>query len=127
MPVTPDVDDDALESLAHEKGVGSLVKPVAMSAREMPPTPAPAARPASDVASAEAGPVVSAAGDNAPTPRSRMKTVNIELPDYAWTDLKIRAARQQVSVRHVIMCALREQGIAFADADLIEDGRKLRS
>jgi hypothetical protein len=132
MPVTPDIDDDALESLAREKGVGSLVKPVANRAGEMrasstvprtptvqtpqitPPAPPPATsdtnRPKREA-----------------TPRSRMKPVNIELPDYAWTDLKIRAAKEQVSVRHIIMAALREQGIVITDADMIEDGRRLRT
>ena len=56
-----------------------------------------------------------------------MKAVNIELPDYAWTELKIRAAKEQVSVRHIIMSALREQGIAITEADMVEDGRRLRS
>jgi plasmid stability protein len=62
-----------------------------------------------------------------PTPRSRMKSVNIELPDYLWTDLKIRAAKQQVSVRHIIMSALKGQGVEISDADMIEDGRRLRT
>lgn len=55
-----------------------------------------------------------------------MKSVNFEVPDYAWTELKIHAAREQVSVRHVIMAALREKGIPISDADMIEDGRRLR-
>ena len=37
MPVTPDIDDDRLERLAAEKGVGSLVKPVANGAGESKP------------------------------------------------------------------------------------------
>lgn len=56
-----------------------------------------------------------------------MKSLNIELPDYTWTDLKIRAAREQVSVRHIIMSALKEQGIEISEADMIEDGRRLRN
>jgi hypothetical protein len=56
-----------------------------------------------------------------------MKSVNIDLPDYAWTELKILAAREQVSVRHIIMRALKGQGISFAAYDLIEDGRRLRT
>lgn len=118
MPVTPDIDDAALESLAREKGVGALVKPVANRAGEAPRAEAKAL-PQTDTAQVS--------GDTQPTPRSRMKAVNIELPDYAWTDLKIRAAKEQVSVRHIIMTALKAQGIAISDVDLVEDGRRLRN
>lgn len=31
--------------------------------------------------------------DNQATPRSRMKSLNVELPDYVWVELKSRAAR----------------------------------
>lgn len=60
------------------------------------------------------------------TPRSRMKSLNIELPDYAWIELKTKAARQMVSVRHLIMSALIDTGIEIKDGDIIEDGRRLR-
>lgn len=60
------------------------------------------------------------------TPRSRMKSLNVELPDYVWVDLKSRAAREMVSVRHVIVTLLYEAGIEIASVDLIEDGRRLR-
>ena len=60
------------------------------------------------------------------TPRSRMKGLKIELPDYAWIALKKRAAEDMVSLRHVIMMALRAQGITINDADMVEDGRRLR-
>jgi hypothetical protein len=118
MPVTPDIDDAALESLAREKGVGALVKPVANRAGEAPRVDAKAA-PQTDTAQVS--------GEPQPTPRSRMKAVNIELPDYAWTDLKIRAAKEQVSVRHIIMTALKAQGIEISDVDMVEDGRRLRN
>lgn len=64
---------------------------------------------------------------NAPTPRSRMKSLNVELPDYVWVELKSRAAREMVSVRHVIMTLLDEAGIEIAAVDLVEDGRRLRA
>ena len=60
------------------------------------------------------------------TPRARMRSLNIELPDYAWVELKTKAARQMVSVRHLIMSALIETGIEIKDEDMIEDGRRLR-
>ena len=55
-----------------------------------------------------------------------MKTLNIEVPDYTWIAIKMRAAQDMVSVRHVIMLALRADGIEIKDADMIEDGRRLR-
>jgi hypothetical protein len=60
------------------------------------------------------------------TPRSRMKGLKIELPDYVWVALKKRAAEDMVSLRHIIMSALRDKGIPINDADMIEDGRRFR-
>ena len=60
------------------------------------------------------------------TPRNRLKTINIELPDYIWTELKIRAAKQQTTVKHVILKCIRANGITVNDADMIPDGRRLR-
>ena len=40
--------------------------------------------------------------------------------------VKKRAAEEMVSLRHVIMTELREQGISVNDADMIEDGRRFR-
>jgi hypothetical protein len=60
------------------------------------------------------------------TPRSRMKSVNVELPDYAWTELKIRSAHQQASVRDIIMAALQKDGITINEIDMVEDGRRIR-
>lgn len=64
--------------------------------------------------------------DNQATPRSRMKSLNVELPDYVWVEVKSRAAREMVSVRHIIMRLLNDAGIDIVAADLIEDGRRLR-
>ena len=118
LPVTDDIDDDKLERLAHDKGVGSLVKPFVHQNRAgegpnsaVPPDP---------------GAIGAEEPAAAATPRSRMKTVNLELPDYVWTDLKIRAAHKQTSVRHIVMTALRREGIAIADVDMVEDGRRVR-
>lgn len=113
QPLNADMIDEKIERLAREKGVGQLVRPIEGEGGEAdPPTPAPLH---------EVEPPATVA-----TPRSRMKTVNLELPDYVWTDLKIRAARRQTSVRHIIMCALREDGVSIAEADMVEDGRRLR-
>ena len=55
-----------------------------------------------------------------------MKGLKIELPDYVWVALKKRAAEEMVSLRHIIMTALRDKGIPINDADMIEDGRRFR-
>ncbi|MBN9248188.1 MAG: hypothetical protein J0I81_12230 [Hyphomicrobium sp.] len=59
-------------------------------------------------------------------PRAEMKTGNLELPGYVWTELKIRAAQRQTSLKHVVMTALQKDGITISDADMIEDGRRIR-
>lgn len=93
--------------------------------------PVPAARPGVQTKRRVPRPIVlktttSAPVPEVPTPRSRMKSLNVELPDYVWVELKSRAAREMVSVRHVIMTLLDEAGIDIAAVDLIEDGRRLR-
>ena len=118
LPVSSDIDDDKLERLAEEKGVGSLVKTTLNrnGAGEGATAPVPKA-PKSERAQLPTSEA---------TPRSRMKTVNLELPDYVWTDLKISAARKQTSVRHIVMTALRGEGFTIAEIDMVEDGRRVR-
>jgi hypothetical protein len=112
MPVSDDIDDSKLERLAAEKGVGTIVKPVANGAGEG--TSAPKPQPNADAAT------------DAATPRSEMKSLNLELPGYVWTELKIRAAQRQTSLKHVVMSALLKDGVTIQDVDMIEDGRRLR-
>lgn len=116
MPVTPDLDDE-LERLAANKGVATMVKP------DLPEPPAIKRQGEGAVVPAKAEPATKPGA----TPRERMKAVNLELPDYVWTDLKIRAAHAQTSVRHIIMKALKANGIMIAEADMVEDGRRLRN
>lgn len=115
-PLDPDTADERLESLAREKGVGTMQHP--SPKREQgpkaatPQPPAPITLPEPPMRGA--------------TPRGRMKPLNVELPDYVWTELKIRAVHRQTSVRHVILSALVGDGITIAEADMVEDGRRLR-
>ena len=55
-----------------------------------------------------------------------MKSLNLELPAYVWTELKIRAAQRQTSLKHVVMSALVKDGVTILEADMIEDGRRIR-
>lgn len=109
LAITPDIDDGKLERLAADKGVGALVKPDVNGAGEGAPRTAWGSKASPDT-----------------MPRTDMKSLNLQLPGYVWTDLKIRAAQQQVSLRHVVMSALRKDGITIRDEDMIEDGRRLR-
>lgn len=135
--------DARLDAEAARRGIPTLTTPL----QKNPDKPVPATRKAEDtaavakpngVATASASdalpkrrtprskPAPKAPQDSQATPRSRMKSLNVELPDYVWIELKSRAAREMVSVRHIIMCLLKEAGIDIAAADLIEDGRRLR-
>ncbi len=126
MPVTPDIDDDRLERLAEEKGVGALVKPAPAGNRAGERAVAKSAVPQAEKSSPAKSTATEPVSEHEATPRSRMKTVNLELPDYVWTDLKIRAAHQQTSVRHIVMTALKGQGVAIREVDMVEDGRRIR-
>lgn len=110
--------DARLEARAIEKGIPTLVSPKV----EVPLVKETAA-------SSEIAPIppkaVTCLPENA-TPRSRMKSAKIELPDYLWVELKKQAAEEMVSLRYVIMKALREKGFHINDADMIEDGRRFR-
>ena len=112
MPVSDDIDDSKLERLAAEKGVGTIVKPVANGTGEgkLRTTTKPELEKAADTG----------------TPRGDMKSLNLELPGYVWTELKIRAAQRQTSLKHVVMSAMVRDGITIQPADMIEDGRRLR-
>lgn len=125
LPVVGDIDDDKLEQLARDKGVGSLVKTT--TNQNKAGQGAAAEKPAHVDIGVEAPAGADAVDASAATPRSRMKTVNLELPDYVWTELKIRAAHKQTSVKHIVMTALKADGITIAEADMIEDGRRLRT
>lgn len=122
MPVTPDIDDAELERLAAGKGVGALVKP----ADQQPIAGEGASRIPAASAPASGKPAATHPPSGA-TPRGRMRPLNLELPDYVLLDLKIRAAHANTSVRHLVMRALQANGIFISDADMVEDGRRLRN
>jgi hypothetical protein len=103
MPLSIAVDDEKLEQLAREKGVGKFEQPPAVDSR--------------------AGEGAQPAEVMEPPDVSK---INFEAPHYLATALKIHAARERTSVRHVILKALRAGGFAINDADMIEDGRRLR-
>jgi hypothetical protein len=131
QPLDEDL-DSKIETLAREKGVSTLVKPAqgeqgprVSETLSAAPAAAPQAVPA--IAAPGIAPVpYDTAFDEAPA-RTPMKTLNVELPDYVWTALKIRAAERKTSVRHVIMDALRRDGIAINEVDMIDASQRTRS
>jgi hypothetical protein len=121
QPVELDPIDAKLEAKAAEKGIPTLVAtaaPKSMLASD-PKSPEPDT-PKTPVPHRVNGAVKEA------TPRKRMKGLKVELPDYAWIAIKKQTAERMVSVRYFIMDALRAKGIHIDDADMVEDGRRLR-
>lgn len=90
----------------------TVVEPAsaALAAKITPGTSANAAR-------------TSAAPKAGPTRRPDQVTHNFLLPSYLSKDLKMKAVTDDVSVRFLVMKALRADGFHIDDADLIEDGR----
>lgn len=109
LALDADIDDTRLERLAEEKGVATMVK-----------SASGAGEGATKVAAALADP------DSIPTPRSQMKNFSIEIPEYVWKALKLRSVHRGITVKHVIMTALRGDGLEIRNADMIEDGRRDR-
>ncbi len=58
-----------------------------------------------------------------PTRRPDQVTHNFLLPGYLSKELKLKAVTDDVSVRFLVMKALKADGFHIEDADLIEDGR----
>jgi hypothetical protein len=110
--------DARLDAKAIEMGIPTLIspKPEVHVVQEVTHAPADAPAPSKPSTSLP---------QNA-TPRSRMKSAKIELPDYLWVELKKKAAEDMTSLRYLIMTALREKGFHISDADMIEDGRRRR-
>ena len=112
MPISND-DDDELERLARLKGVGKFETPgSSLNRAGEGGSPQEALLPTPPTA--------------APFASIDVCKINFEAPGYLGTALKIQAAQLRTSVRHVILKALKEAGFEVRDADMIEDGRRLR-
>ena len=108
-----EIDDDIdarLEKKASEKGIPTLVAP------------------GRNIGEMQTGSMTKEEGSkqSETTPRSSMKTLNIDLPDYLWVDLKMQAAQKMISVRYLVMTMLRDNGFEIKECDMVEDGRRLR-
>jgi hypothetical protein len=108
-----EIDEATLDRIAHDKRIGTMVMP-------KPASREGASRKAALPAAPDALP------DHLPTPRSGMRNVNTEMPEYLGTELKVRAAQDRTSIRFLIMNALSKDGFDVRPADL-EEARGGRS
>ena len=120
LSFTSDIDDSAIEAMARSKGVPALTRPDLVPERGM------SHRHDTTVGDSDRELAAEAAVEPGTTPRGRMAYVKACLPDYALLELKTRAARERVSVNHILMKALTLAGIPIKPEDMIEDGRRLR-
>ena len=105
MPLTPDF-DDRLDRLADAKGVPKLVTP------HDPGTGKGTGTKPTTVAS-------EASVTRAPSVR-----LNLEIPDYLLVELKIKAATEKSTARHLVLSALQHAGYRIDGADMAQDGRR---
>jgi hypothetical protein len=111
QPIDFDVATRAIDKFSHERKIPSMV----------------VAPPAEQERGADALPAAS--GEPAPAETRKRRSIQripVELPDYAFQDLKRRALDNRCSARHIVMKALRAYGIHIDDEDMPEDGRRLR-
>lgn len=102
QPVDLDEVDSKLAATASRKGIPTLQQ--TESTVETSPAPKPETK----------------------QPVAPRKTLTVQVPDYLWIELKTEAARQMVSVRHLVLSTLQKSGFEIRDEDLVEDGRRLR-
>ncbi|MGE3227865.1 MAG: hypothetical protein AB7J30_00300 [Hyphomicrobium sp.] len=101
-----DVDDAALDRINLQLGVPTLTKPTAnvksqQKAKSLSPAPG-----TEDVA------------------RAPLEKLTIEVPAYLADAMKRMALDRRMSVRHVVMLALKKTGFEIETADLVADGRR---
>ena len=55
---------------------------------------------------------------------ARTHSIRTEVPDYLAKQLRLRAAERDCTIRFLLLEALKANGFAVHDADLLEDGRR---
>lgn len=112
QPVEIDEVDRKLIDTADRKRIPSITVP-GIQSRAAAPRDTPVPKEPSEKTSA--GPRAA--------PR---KPLSLEVPDYLATRLKVDAAQQSVTVRHLVLSALADAGYEIHAVDMDEDGRRLR-
>lgn len=124
-PITDDI-DSRIEAMARAKGVPSLTAPEAV------PSTARSALVREPDYGAGGQPVdATVAPDDrsvqpASPPKTKVTPVKSLVPDYAFMEIKLRAARERVSINHIVLKALHDAGYHIKSEDMVEDGRRLR-
>lgn len=140
VSITPEVDDDAIEAIAHRKGIRQFqpitpretIRPAEASPAQ--PREAAAATASTVIGAGQGGERAAVKSDQgsaatppaAPTPRHDLHFARVGVPDYAMLELKTRAAREDVTINHILLKALDQFGISIRPEDLVEDGRRRR-
>lgn len=101
--------DDELEAFAMQRGIPTLQPPQLRAV----PTPEATEPPAPSPSETKA--------DSPQPPQGRL---TLELPVYLIDDLRMTAARNKCSVRHLIMKALAGDGHQIQSNDLVSDRRR---
>lgn len=106
QPIDFDVATRAVDKFAKEREIPTMVFPADREEQGR-------------VAEAVAAPVAKA--------RKTVRRVPVELPDYAYEEIRRRALAGRCSARHIIMKALQVYGVTIAEDDMPEDGRRLNA
>lgn len=135
LPISRHVDDNAIEELARLKGVPALSfsteperprpDPVEPRGTAVKPAEVPVGRTA-DRAPAATGRPAPSAPQTAGAVRAPVTRVKIGIPDYACKELGLRQLEDDVTMTYLVLLGLKAIGITIKDADLVEDGRRLR-
>ena len=59
-------------------------------------------------------------------PPTVLRRVTLDLPEYVVDQLHDRARSARCTTRHIVMSALKSNGVTINDEDMISDGRRLR-
>lgn len=145
VSIIPEVDDDVIEAIAVRKGIPSLqptTSRTAVGAGGKPDSPA------GGLSAAGKATPTDGAGQGAETPqlsrdpvqapkvlpetstamvhvRPRKHSTKVSIPDYAMRELKLRSARDDVTVNHLLLKALDQSGIPIKPEDMMKDGRRM--
>ena len=126
-----DVDDDALDRVADQMGVPTLVKPPAAAPQEAHQVrqdglhPLPRTRRPPGPTGQNASSTKKTASASIPR-RTALEKFTFEVPGYLIDAVKRKALDEHTTARHMVMMALRKDGFEIDDADMIPDGRRSR-
>lgn len=119
--------DNAAEQVARRKGIPTLTPPSVLETPAAHIVPGPSNDKPAPSAMRVAVPSRprEAPAPSAPRP-GHASYVKVKCPDYLLDQLYGHIRKERVTLNHLILSALREKGFHVEEADMIEDGRRLR-